>query len=426
MKILIGYPVRLRRGRSFMKKSSFNNRQPVDGLSRLLVYGLGFCVFTAGAFSAPFQDTSGGQGQGINYHLWAAFGSIVPVRPAHAQESVSQKPGIEFHKSLPRKIREEIRIIDDFTVEVGLGSDRKSVSGSIEDAVQSIPLVGRGNKPKKAFVGDTRIYKQKNGLYTWDKRGRKDVRLSAEDVKKQGIIRVSLERKSRPVEPVKEPARKAKIEPEEKTVERAEEPIREPGETKSQTTVITQEPAGIKGFRSARFGMAENEIYNAIATDFQVRGDQVEPITDMVNKTSGLAVTVPNLLANSGLARVAYVFGYRTKKLIQVNILWGFPITPNADAQALVSTANTLRNHFLKKGLARESIITNQLLNDGSIVVFRGADERGRMILLLMNVVQNPQNNEESPKQNPKSFLRLSYVENPATPDVFQIKPGEF
>ncbi|MBT6857013.1 MAG: hypothetical protein HOA09_15780, partial [Nitrospina sp.] len=49
--------------------------------------------------------------------------------------------GNSFHNSLPGPKREEIKIIDDHTVEVGTGPDNRSVSCNILDAVQSIPYV---------------------------------------------------------------------------------------------------------------------------------------------------------------------------------------------------------------------------------------------------------------------------------------------
>ena len=88
----------------------------------------------------------------------------------------------------------------------------------------------------------------------------------------------------------------------------------------------------------------------------------------------------------------------------------------------MVDTANYLRKHFLSKGFRKESLTVNEKLSDGSVLVFRGSDSRGKMVVLLL---VNPRSNEgELPNQNIN--LRLSYIVNPSSPDIYKTKEGDF
>ena len=85
--------------------------------------------------------------------------------------------GNDFYDSLPDVKREEIKIINDYTVEVGIGPDNRSVSSNILDALQSIPSVGTDGEPETVYVNKEKIHHFQKGLYTWDPNGKYRVRL---------------------------------------------------------------------------------------------------------------------------------------------------------------------------------------------------------------------------------------------------------
>ena len=85
----------------------------------------------------------------------------------------------------------------------------------------------------------------------------------------------------------------------------------------------TADPAQIDGFRSAKFGMVEAEIMAAIASDLNIGASEIGDATHLVEQTRLLSVTVDDLLPQGGPSRITYILGYRTKKLIQVNLVWG-------------------------------------------------------------------------------------------------------
>ncbi len=183
--------------------------------------------------------------------------------------------------------------------------------------------------------------------------------------------------------------------------------------------------AVIDGFRSAKFGMTEDKVMQAIETDFKELSKTVQKVDHPLEKTKAMSLTVPHLFESGGPARIAYVLGYSSRKLIQVNIAWGHPFEKGVSAEGIVSMANLLRNYFAKKGFRKDDLLMNARLKDGSVIVFRGTDPKGHMVLLLLN---NPQKSPESEaKKEPAELsLKLSYFSNPNEPDVFKIKDGAF
>ena len=189
--------------------------------------------------------------------------------------------------------------------------------------------------------------------------------------------------------------------------------------------------AKVEGFRSARFGMTEAQVLEAIRVDFNIAKDAVGRETNDIERISSLAITVNDLLPGSGLAQVAYLFGYKSKKLMQVNIFWGKPVNPNPDAASLKMAASLLRNYFAQQGFHSEKVLMNAQLKDGRFVVFRGTDEKNRAVLLVLDLPHDgaepeAQKAEGAAAQGRDPSLQLSYIENANSPDIFRIKDGQF
>ena len=191
----------------------------------------------------------------------------------------------------------------------------------------------------------------------------------------------------------------------------------------SDKTVKNTKPwANIDGFRSAKFGMTIETVKKAIRKDFSIPNRKIITINHPTERTKSLAVTVDKLLPESGKSRVVYVFGYQSKRLIQVNIVTGHPVDNDATPQQVINFGNLLGNYFFKKRYQKEGLIAHARLSDGSILVFRGKDQKGRMVLLR---VSNPQPDNENAK-NLKITLNLSYIEKPGEPDAYKLKDGDF
>ncbi|MCU0986329.1 MAG: hypothetical protein MUC89_15565 [Acetobacteraceae bacterium] len=182
--------------------------------------------------------------------------------------------------------------------------------------------------------------------------------------------------------------------------------------------------AVIEGFRSARFGMTEAETRAAIRRDFPEAAARIASEQTPVERTQVLTISVPDLIPDAGTARVSYILGHRSKKLIQVTILWGPPADAAARPEALVNAAEALRAHFVSLAWKPGSAAGGVALADGSTLVFRGLDEQGRMAQL--QVLPAAPAAGATPAA-PRPFgLRLAYVSDPLNPDVFRLQRGQF
>ena len=180
--------------------------------------------------------------------------------------------------------------------------------------------------------------------------------------------------------------------------------------------------ANIDGFRSAKFGMRMDEVKKAITRDFSITDRKIDAISHPTEQTQSLGISIDQLLPNSGKSRVVYVFGYKSKRLIQVNILTGHPVDTDVTPQQVVDSGNLLGNHFFKKRYQEDGLVAHARLSDGSVLIFRGKDQKGRMALLRLS---NPQPNAKK-GDDLKISLTLSYIEKPEKPDAFQLKENDF
>ncbi len=315
------------------------------------------------------------------------------IQPAFSEP----KPGIEFLNNLPKRKQSEIKAISDFAVEVGLGSDGKSVSSNILDAVRSIPLVQKGNEPEQVLLDGKIIYRQENG-YSSDPQGEKDVRLTSKHIRSKGKIQVSLIKpKETKIQPPKEPEQQKLVSPQ-------------------KAQIQTQQFSGdfiIEGYRSAKFGMNQKEIMNAIKKDFGISTDQIKTEKNEIESTLSLNLDVPDLLPDAGIARIIYIFGYESNRLVQVNIIWGAPFFSKAPDGAIVRGSALLRNYFFKKGFEKNRTKLNARLKNGDYLVFRATEEGGRAVNLILKEIKNNKGSEK-----PRISMILSYLANHISPDI--------
>jgi hypothetical protein len=134
-------------------------------------------------------------------------------------------------------------------------------------------------------------------------------------------------------------------------------------------------------------------------------------------------IEVPDL-EPGGKAQVAYILGYSSAKLIQVNVVWGAPVEPKATAEQLSGAGALLRNYFAQQPFAPDRRVQDQRLQDGSLLFFQGRDDKGRQVSVALFGANVAGKEGEKPTQI--FSLRLSYIANPAAPDVFQLKQGSF
>ena len=190
---------------------------------------------------------------------------------------------------------------------------------------------------------------------------------------------------------------------------------------KTTDSGVSQEWAVVNGFRSAKFGFSERSVYKAIKKDFNITNKNISRVVHPTQKTVTLGINVKELIAGSGPSKVFYVFGYKSKKLIHVSVIWGSSVEEKPNAEVVISTANQLRIYFAQKKYQKNGIAFNRQLAKGAILVFQGKDEKGRMARLLLN-----KSIDIDGKAGMNINLTLSYIEKPNNLDIFEIKDGDF
>lgn len=196
---------------------------------------------------------------------------------------------------------------------------------------------------------------------------------------------------------------------------------------KKTTEQGTKKEAKIEGFRSAKFGMKEKDVFRAIGKDFKVSRSKVKRIVNSLEKTTSLGFTVEKLLEVGGPAEINYILGFKSKKLVQINVVWGVGIESSSkevSAQDVVDVANFLRTHFMKKKYKKDSVIANRKLSASQTIVFRGTDQKNRMTLLTLTTLKIKDKDSKNSKDN--FSVRLSYILDHENPDILTIGDDDF
>lgn len=198
---------------------------------------------------------------------------------------------------------------------------------------------------------------------------------------------------------------------------------KEPAPPAGAQGVLSNPVAKVDGFRSAKFGMTEAEVKNAIAADFGIKGNAVREQPNAGERTKALLIKVPELLAGGGAAEVSYIFGYHTKKLIQVSASWSKATDDKMTPEQLFSNSSVLSAYFMGEGFKPETVATNMPIS-GGLLMFRGSDAKDHTAMLIMQGTFT-QGDHNQRVLTPASLL-LFYIEDAKAPDVYRLPRGSF
>jgi hypothetical protein len=179
----------------------------------------------------------------------------------------------------------------------------------------------------------------------------------------------------------------------------------------------------VSGFRSAKFGMNENDVRAAIVKDFGVKPDAIRAETNPSEQTRVLLVKVADVLPGGGAAEVSYVFGYKSKTLIQVGATWSKATDEKMTPEQLFSNSTVLRAHFMAAGYKPDTIASNMPIA-GGILMFRGSDAKDRTTMLILQGTLAKGENDQNVLT--PTGLVLFYVADAKAPDVYRLAPGSF
>jgi hypothetical protein len=180
----------------------------------------------------------------------------------------------------------------------------------------------------------------------------------------------------------------------------------------------------VNGFRSATFGMSEADVRATIVKDFSVKPSAIASGQNPAERTRVLSVSVPDLLQGGGTAQVSYVFGYKSKTLIQIGVSWSRASDPKMTPDQLYADGDVLRSHFVTAGYQPASIKSGLVLPNG-ILLFRGEDANGHATILILEGQFRASADGKQRTLTPGA-LALLYSADPENPDVFKVAPGQF
>jgi hypothetical protein len=187
----------------------------------------------------------------------------------------------------------------------------------------------------------------------------------------------------------------------------------------------------VAGFREVRFGMTEPEVRAAATKAFGLKALDLTGATNPVEGTSVLTAKVASLDPAPGPARIAYIFGYASKKLIQVNVIWGEePSTPPLDATAMIAAGTRLERYFAGYSWRKDTTRAGIPVGDNTVVLFSGEDEKKGAVRLIADgvkfQVQREGNQTTSPEPKGPPKLIINYIADRESPDIAKIDQGKF
>ncbi|MFY7959522.1 MAG: hypothetical protein ACOVVK_05530 [Elsteraceae bacterium] len=187
---------------------------------------------------------------------------------------------------------------------------------------------------------------------------------------------------------------------------------------------LTAEPAAIggfqiSGFRTARFGMKEDELREALAKDFGL-----SPASLSVTEAAGLGARtlsflLDGLVPGAGVAQISYIIGYQGKDLIPISAPWGGPGRPETGAPQVEAAAAELKRYFRSMPLDPASIAFDLAQADGSMVLARARDPKGHVAMLIRTDLP-----DNAGVRRP--MVQLVYIRDDKQPDIFRIQKGQF
>ena len=154
----------------------------------------------------------------------------------------------------------------------------------------------------------------------------------------------------------------------------------------------------------------------AAEKDFKLKPAEIKVAENPVEKTRVLVATIPDPLPGGVHAQISYVLGYKSKKLIQVGLLWTKAIDHSLTPQRLIADAQILQNYFRTAGYRPNSVAFNAAFAKG-VVAFRGNDRDNHATVLILEG-KITKNAAGALVLTEAQQLSLFYSADPEHPDV--------
>lgn len=185
----------------------------------------------------------------------------------------------------------------------------------------------------------------------------------------------------------------------------------------------------IAGFRDARFGMTEREVRATAAKAFDLKTSDIATSANQIEGTHVLTAKLAKLDPGPGPATVSYIFGHGSKRLIQVNVIWGAD-TAAQSVDAIVAAGSRLQRYFSGYAWRKDGAHAGVPVGDNTVVLFAGEDDKTGAVRVVVDGVkyQMQRDGKQATSPEPKGPPRLviSYIANRGDPDIAKIEKGKF
>jgi hypothetical protein len=189
-------------------------------------------------------------------------------------------------------------------------------------------------------------------------------------------------------------------------------------------------PYEVTGFRNAHFGMTEQDVRAVIAKDFALKPADIASSVNPIEGTTVLTVKVASLEPGPGPAVIAYLLGYTSKKLIQVNVIWGEQAGAVTDPNTMIAAGERLERYFAGYSWNKDTTRAGFPVGPNTVVLFSGEDGKTGAVRLVLDGVkyQMQRDGKESTSPDPKGppKVLINYIANRDNPDVAKIPKGQF
>jgi hypothetical protein len=191
---------------------------------------------------------------------------------------------------------------------------------------------------------------------------------------------------------------------------------------------VAKTPFLIKGFRSARWGMSEAAVREAIAQDFKPADGAISAFDNPAEKTHVVAVHLDGLAPAPGAVNITYIFGTSSQKLIHVNVVWSTGPTPTRPERDQMAAGGVeLSKYFLDQAWRAGATGAGAAPDAAYFIFFQGADPQGSAVELRGAGISIVLKKGDAPSQpTGPATLRLAYYATTGASDTAAIKPGSY
>jgi hypothetical protein len=188
----------------------------------------------------------------------------------------------------------------------------------------------------------------------------------------------------------------------------------------------------VSGFRDARFGTTEPEVRTVVAKSFGVKAADIKVTPNPTEGTSLLVIRVESLDPGPGPATITYIFGHKSKKLVQVNVVWGGEDSAGKppDANAIIAAGTRLERYFQGFSWRKDTTRVGIPVGENTVVLFAGEDEKKGAVRLVADGIKYQLNREgnQTTSPDPKGAAKLiiNYIADRDNPDIATIERGKF